>query len=357
MKRGFIALALLSSQLFGKVEKSFEASLKLGIQSSQGEDVAVGAYIKSEFSLSEQIKARVGLSSADVLFGKRDSQGIDFFDKDKNSYAIVNEANVDIAFNKTTLTFGRQAIDTPFVNSDDIAMMPNRYEAYSFISKDLSNTTLFGAYITKMSGIDSEEIKSFSTLDDGVFVFGMDLDLEKDLRGSFWYYDFYRSLKLSYIELNYNRFLNDLSVNFALQFAYEDYAKQEDSRVFGGAIGFSYSDLLFNIAYNKSFGGVASNGLGGGCYLSSLEHLTLSEAGADGAVLMELIEYDLKDSFEDLTLSFAHSHIDRKVKDANEYDLIFHYDPFENLSFDLIYSDIDDIKSFTNMRFFVNYSF
>ncbi len=49
------------------------------------------------------------------------------------------------------MTVGRQVIDTPFADSDDIGMMPNRFEAYTLRNSDLENTTLTVTHIVKMA--------------------------------------------------------------------------------------------------------------------------------------------------------------------------------------------------------------
>jgi len=47
------------------------------------------------------------------------------------------------------LKIGRQELDTPFADSDDIAMIPNSFEAAIFTSNYLANSSIFLGYIKR----------------------------------------------------------------------------------------------------------------------------------------------------------------------------------------------------------------
>ncbi len=86
-------------------------------------------------------------------FGSADNRGlVPFRGEVAHSYAILGEAYLKAALGKTTLKLGRQEIETPFAQADDIGMVPNTFEAYVLENKDLPDTTLFVGQIQKMAG-------------------------------------------------------------------------------------------------------------------------------------------------------------------------------------------------------------
>jgi hypothetical protein len=120
--------------------------------------------------------------------------------------------------------------------------------------------------------------------------------------------------------------------------------------------------VKLTVAYNSTDGTAADNGFGGGPFFTSAEHLTLSEAGADGDVFAVSGEWDASVAgLDGLTLGAGYFTLnDSNDIEATELDLTASYAFNDNLSVDVIYSDIkDDITGddFTNTRVFANYTF
>ena len=70
---------------------------------------------------------------------------------DGSSYSILGEAYLQYVGGNTTVKVGRQKLDTPLAGSDDARMLPNLFEAYVLINKDVPDTTLIAAHVTKMA--------------------------------------------------------------------------------------------------------------------------------------------------------------------------------------------------------------
>ena len=74
---------------------------------------------------------------------------------DGKSYSILGEAYVKFDAKdmgtKTDITIGRQKLNTPLAGADDARMLPNLFEAYVLHNKDIDNTTLVAAHVTKMA--------------------------------------------------------------------------------------------------------------------------------------------------------------------------------------------------------------
>ncbi len=124
-------------------------------------------------------------------FGSSDNRGlVPFLGEVANSYIILGEAYLKVAFENTTLTLGRQEIETPFAQVDDIGMVPNTFESYVLENKDLPDTTLFIGQIQKMSGVDAKVIDQFTRVNgtNNMQVVGLTYEGIKDLNLNAWYY-------------------------------------------------------------------------------------------------------------------------------------------------------------------------
>ena len=73
------------------------------------------------------------------------------FGVNDDGYSILGEAYAQYVYGNSTLKFGRQKLDTPMAGSDDARMLPNLFEAYVLINKDIPNTTLIAAHVTKFA--------------------------------------------------------------------------------------------------------------------------------------------------------------------------------------------------------------
>ena len=73
------------------------------------------------------------------------------FGKDNNNYSILGEAYLKYSYDNTTFKAGRQKLNTPLAGADDARMIPNLFEAYVLTNKDLDDTTILLAHVTKFA--------------------------------------------------------------------------------------------------------------------------------------------------------------------------------------------------------------
>ncbi len=284
-------------------------------------------------------------------------------------YSLLGELYLQGKYKNTTVKLGRQILDTPFADSDDIGMVPNLFEAYTFTSSDFSDTLLFFSHIVKMAGVDAVEPGHFSRLNGsralqtlGIVYEGL---YETTLEG--WFYHMAHSVDVGYFAVNRTQKYSRGDYSVGVQYAIQDYRSGEKAAIGGitGEISDKKSGLILSASYNKtdSDGAVAAdNFFGGGPFYTSCEHLTIAEAGTDGRALRLGIAYDAAGlGFDHMVISVSKLHLDGEDADADEIDFALHYDFKEKLTFDLIYSDATDHvnsdNSFQNFRFFANYSF
>ena len=62
--------------------------------------------------------------------------------------AVLAQAYIQYDISKTSFKFGRQFFESALTASNDTKMIPNAFEGLSFESKEISKTTLKGAYLT-----------------------------------------------------------------------------------------------------------------------------------------------------------------------------------------------------------------
>lgn len=70
---------------------------------------------------------------------------------DRPDVTYLGQAYIQASMGKTTAKIGRQELNTPLAGMDDARMLPNLFEAAVVINKDVKDTTLIGAVVTRMA--------------------------------------------------------------------------------------------------------------------------------------------------------------------------------------------------------------
>ncbi|GBG02807.1 hypothetical protein AZSI13_21340 [Azospira sp. I13] len=149
--------ALLGSSAFGYAKIMVVADDKKGGRPNQG-TLGVGGKLGLETGEYYGLRFRGALyTSQDLGLRNANPRQTDayMFDLDKRPYSLLGEAQLRLSAGRTELVLGRQEIFSPLINSYEYRIIPNLYEAYTLINRDLPHTTLTAAYVGKMSGLDS----------------------------------------------------------------------------------------------------------------------------------------------------------------------------------------------------------
>ncbi len=345
----------------------YEGAVRVGYQShktdnNRDDEIAIGLKLHIETA------SYYGLQFGATLFtsqgnGKLSFKGVPFFNENNENYTTLTNAYLKGNYENTTFILGRQALETPFADSDDIGMVPNTFEALTLINKDIPDTTLFLSQVQKWSGVDSDTPSKFTLLNgnDGMQIIGITYDGLEKTTLSGWFYNLSSEVKISYAEASYADETERFNYGATIQYAYQDYDNGDSSSIFGVAASFKAKSigLTTTISYNKTEGIAASNFFGGGPFLTNAEHNTLKEAGANGNTILYTFEWDASVLGVD-RLNFT-ANIDTHHGDsyhAREYDIGVEYQYSDTIKISAIYSDIDDRdESFKNLRVFTNYTF
>ena len=120
------------------IEWEYASNLRLGtilLEHKTGEktsNLSLGGSIKVQSKPINGLSTGVVFYTTNALFGKN-SEAM-FLDSNGKSYSIVGEAYLQGSFGKTAIKIGRQLFESPFMNSDDIGMIPNTVEGYSLLN-------------------------------------------------------------------------------------------------------------------------------------------------------------------------------------------------------------------------------
>lgn len=319
--------------------------------------------------------------------------GSGLFDSNDDSYSILGQAYANVAVANTNFKAGRQQLDTPFADSDDIRMIPNLFEAYVLSNTDIENLTLIAAQVEKMSGVDTgipekfidmtEQITGITTGSGTTMLAAIYTPIE-DAEFSAWYYDVDDLTKITYLEGSYGFGITEtIGATLGAQYAnMSEYSinginTNVDGRVWGvsGELGFETIGTTLMAAYNRASndtGKVVVNGFGGGPYMTSMEENTIDSL-EDAKAYVAGVGFDFGVvGVEGLAFGYTHGEFEDGLSLGNQHqeieenDFSLEYAFSDELSGVLLYTKVDtkedSVKNLNNDSFdrvqaYINYSF
>ena len=234
----------------------------------------------------------------------------DFLASSEKSYTELAEGYINYKVDSFNFRAGRQLIDTPLADSDDIAMTPHTFEAYvaSYEIEDLS-LTFIGANVQRWQGVDSDyENETLNSWQDtGVDGTWMAAALYNNsaIETGVWYYDVTKNAKAVYADITGTIAVND-DVNIALGAQYLTENESSQSQIDGTIAGVMAEASFFGITTMLAYDKVSVDdskqifeGFGGG---SSYTNMINSTAGTlhdgtygDGSSYVASVGYNLFD--------------------------------------------------------------
>jgi len=351
-----------------------------------GEGFAVGGKLKFEtasymgITLGTAFYTAQGLGANSVaeLAGTNSN----LLDTNGKSYSLFGEAYVQYNHSNTMIKIGRQQINTPLIDADDMRMIPDLFEAYLLTNTDFADTTLVLAHLTQMAGtIDTWAINghNFESMSDsaGLTVNGKDegVTLASATYNGFadttlqaWYYTLSGDLDAWYLQADYAwdcKIIDGMQMSGAIQYINFDadntlVAGGFDYNIWGAKIeGAHTSGFGFDLAYNDysddttTTGAVTTTtGAYSGIWGGYPEFAVADEYWAtSGAVTANTnawrvgASYDFaKSGVDGLSASVAYVTFDNDVADTDVdvIDFIVNYDvqAIANLSTYVVYEDV-----------------
>ena len=308
----------------------------------------------------------------------------DLFNENGKSFILISQAYLDGKWGNSEIKLGRQTLDTPHADSDDIRMMPNYFEAYTITNTDISDLTLTAGLIRKMAGwengVDSAKFVDVAeTLGtdhaDGIFYASASYEGIKDLSLSLWYYNYNDIANVIYAEAGYSySFAKETSLTVGLQYDSSEETGaallgKQDANTYGVSMELASEEIGVHIlaAYNQDNGETGAMGLslGGGAFFTSMEDQTLDAIGAPGRAWMIGAGYHFEAiGIEGLNAGIAYGNFkadDASLYESNEIDVIIDYSFSDIVSLTAAFASVDfkmnGTEDYDQFRMLANYNF
>jgi hypothetical protein len=339
----FNTLLFCSALLHAQTLK-FDGEIRFGAVQTESDKkdkattLALGGMLSIEKRWQENFGAKVAFYTTNAL-GKYNEEAF-FLGSNHQDYSIIGASYVWASTGDTILQVGRQYIESPFINEDDIGMIPNTYRAVSLVSHDLSHTTLTLLAVDQWAGVDSDTPEEFTYLQaskEAVYAMGARYDGLSDITLEAWAYHF-DDTSYSYIDVHYE----NAYLLLGAQYTYQG----DSNSAYGFEASTQWKSLTLSTTYNKTHGTV-SNGFGGGPFFTSSEDHTIADV-AD----QEAIHIGAEYTYDTLSLGIKRTFFEIG-EDETDYLLSYEINPHHTL--DLIYHDMNEDG--TILRFFSHYSF
>jgi len=309
----------------------------------------------------------------------------DFFDKDGKSFIFLSQAYLNGKWGNTEIKLGRQALDTPHADSDDIRMVPNYFEAYTVTNTDIDDLILTVGMIDRMAGwenghdspdfIDVGKTLGLNHNINGIYYASALYEGIKGLSLSLWYYHYDDIANVVYAEAGYSyTFSKDTTLTLGLQYdgSHQTGASllgKQDAETYGVSIEAQFEDLGITVlaAYNKDNGGTGATSLslGGGPFFTSMEDQTLDAVGTSGSAWIVGTAYNFgKLGLDDLTFIAAYGHFeadDASLYKSEEIDAVLEYSFNNKVSTTAAFSSVDfkanHMEDYNQFRLITHYNF
>jgi hypothetical protein len=332
-------------------------------------DDAIGGKLHIETASMDGVSLGASLYASSSVINDDNRGLIALRGETHKSYSILGEAYLKSEFGKNVLKIGRQEIETPFAQIDDIGMIPNTFEAVTLINNEMENSTLFLGQIQKMSGVDAEVIDRFSKVNGSkkMQVLGLTYDAIADLALLGWYYRLSGAEvdTISYFEAMYEKEFGAYAYSCGLQYSKQGHNVGGSTSVLGATLTFMANPmgLTFSTAYNETKDGSAFSGFGGGPFFSNSEYLILDNAGDDAKAKWMGVEWDASIlGLSGLNMGIGKIILETKEdKEASEIDFVASYEINSDVEIHMIYSNLkganvgeDEAK---HLRVYANYNF
>ncbi|SFP79239.1 OprD family outer membrane porin [Hydrogenimonas thermophila] len=310
-----------------------------------------------------------------TLLYNSDDTNRDFFDSQGNGFITLSQAFIDGKFKNTTIKLGRQMINTPHLDSDDIRMMPNYFQAFVIKNSDFKNLELTVAKVDKMAGwengldsskfIDIEKVAGSDKNSDGLYMLSAVYNGIEDFNFQAWYYYLRDLYDIIYLEIVKEFKVNQATFTLGLQYDRSNgigsmLLGDIGSSTYGITLHTHYSGLQLLFAYNKDLGKTGAIGsFGGGPFFTSLEDQTIDAIGEKGDAWIIGCEYNFK-NFKLSTIYGSFQAKNKEIYNVTETDFISEYEISNRFSVTLAYAMINDKNlnnGYNQLRFIMNYNF
>lgn len=286
-----------------KIEKAGESDIYA---------TAIGGHLKYELAELNGFSAAAAFTlSHDIGFATGDEgvkQNPELSSSD-GEYSVLREAYFNYKSGDFNFRAGRQIIDTPLADSDDIRMIANTFEAY-IASYQLSNFSFMAGKLQKWQGYDADLDSGWVRAGEDGTWFGGVTYADDMLEANAWYYNITKLTNAAYFDLTLGYEINsDISISAGVQYLSESEINNSATKadIYGALAELSAYGFTFGAAYNNSRKNENSgsfSGFGGGTLFTSMDTMILNEIiyDRDAEAVVGSMSYEI----DDLRLTYAY---------------------------------------------------
>jgi len=295
--------------MFNEGTVSGQLKTMYGIHSVDNHDnpyaTAVGATLKYELAEYKGFNAGAAFSTThDVNSLTADADKHNYYLSTlEGSYTELTEAYINYKYKDLNLRGGRQIVDTPLADSDDVRMISNTFEAY-IATLEFNRWTFMAGNLKQWQGSDTWAQRDSegwqSTGEDGAYFGGISLSkVLLDL--NLWYYDFSKDTDADsstgnianqsvYLDASlHNKFQEDFFLHTNLQYLHQSESDSStiEANVYGALVEFVAHDFGISVAYNKAEkqeGKGSFSGYGGGTLYTNMDNMIIDNITLDREV-------------------------------------------------------------------------
>lgn len=337
---------------------------------------AVGGILKYELAEYKGFNAGVAFyASKDIpwLSGSNSCRNTEL-SSSRGEDEDLGEAYLNYSLGDINFKAGRQVLNTPLADSDDIRMIQNTFEAYTVSYEELG-WQLTAGNIQSWHGIDLD-----NGLDDGWRKIG---DGGVNFAGAkyydmwefqSWYYNITDLLNAAYIDFGVEYPINDsVTIHTMVQYLHEKELKNSayNASIYGGLFELVFGGLGIHLSYNhadKKLNKESFSGFGGGTLFTNMDMMILDNISKDREV--NAIVSGLGYNHKNISLIYAYGDFSGKA-DGNgdkvhvaEQDFNIEYNVNDEFLVAFIYVLSEDKQNvltreydYDRMQFMVNYNF
>ena len=336
-------------------------------------DLALGGQLKFETASLYGIALGAAFYTSHSLTQPNDKDFNDEMSSADQHYDLLAEAYINGNWEGLNIRVGRQLVDTPFADSDDIRMTPHTFEAVvgSYKYNDFSAT---GGYLSEWQGVDAgyhnnADFDDMVPGSDGTWMAGVSYGSDL-LEVGLWYYGVKDVVNVLYADIVVPIKLGDTaSLTLGAQAAFQNddtndatYAEmgsKSEGNLYGVMAEVSTLGITAGVAYDHASvdeGEALFGGWGGGPFYTNIDTLVANEfaAGQDADSYTLSLSYDFSGiGVEGLNLGYTFGHYEGGVDsmDSNvdaeveEHDISIEYEITDAWSLDAVYVISNDQRN------------
>ena len=332
---------------------------------------AIGGILKYELAEYRGFNAGAAVyTSYDIPFasGEGDKRSTEM-SSDVGNHSDIGEAFVNYKYDKLNFRAGRQAIDTPLADTDNIRMIQNSFEAY-IATYEIAGFELMAGNLQRWHGTDAGlELGWVETGVDGTNFAGISYADVYEL--NVWYYNITDLAQVAYFDIGVEYEVNDkLLLHTMFQYLKEGELGNSgtSAAIYGVLMELVVYDIGLNVAVNKSerrAGKESFSGFGGGTLFTNMDTMILDEITFDREALSYVL--GIVYSYDDFEFLYAYGDFNGEANSSGdkehivEQNLGLGYNFNEEFVFGALYvvheDKMDSANSWNRFQASLNYNF